>query len=72
MAYKQAHMIDATNALATESLAFAAAAIGERAAVLYETLIATGPAPNLFGSYADVLLALDRPAGRPKQHSEKH
>ena len=55
MAYEQALMVDITNVAATESLAAAAAAAAagvsdqERAVVLHETLIAIGPAPDLFG-----------------------
>jgi hypothetical protein len=71
MAYEQALMVDITNVAATESLAAAAAAAGvsdqERAVVLHETLIAIGPAPDLFGWYAEALLALGRRAEAAEQ-----
>lgn len=62
---------DANLELGDLATAFAAAAIGdhERAARLYETPLASGPAPDLFGLYADVLFALGQPVEAAEQEA---
>lgn len=57
---EEALTLDPANPAATELLAFVSAATGDldRAAELYEELVSGGGAPDLHGSYADVLRGL--------------
>lgn len=68
-ALRQALEIDPDHAGATEKLAFVLAARGDvdEAMRLYQSLLATGPAADLHGSYADLL----RAAGRLDEAAEQ-